>query len=695
MSVKYADIIIDISQTNVDKPFRYRVPEELIDELVVGSVVKVPFGKGDRVRTGYVIGFADEPNYDIDKIKDIQSVSQNAISIESKLIKLAKWMKEYYGSTMIASLMTVMPVKEKVRERKIGVDIKENIPSFSPIGELEEQQRAVVEDFISDLDKEAENILDNQDTDDNSSSIKSPYAYLLHGVTGSGKTEVYIRMAEETIKRGKDVIVLVPEIALTYQTVARFKSYFQDSICILNSQLSKGEKYREFMKAMKGETHIMIGPRSALFAPFQNLGLIIIDEEHDTSYKSEKTPKYHAREVAIKRAELEGAKVVLGSATPSIESYYKAGTGEYKLYELSERVRGQTLPDVEIVDLRDELAKGNRSIISQSLYEKLRAAFDKKEQAMLFINRRGFNTFVSCRSCGEVIKCPNCDVSLALHGKTKLMCHYCGHEEAMPDKCPKCSAKLIGGYGTGTEKLEAEIKKLFPDIRTLRMDRDTTSRKGSHGAIIKKFREGEADCLIGTQMIVKGHDFPQVTVVGNILADLSLFDTDYESAERTFDLLTQAAGRAGRGEVPGQVVVQTYQPEHYAITAAASQDYKGFYEYEMSYRKLLHYPPYYHLLGVCIISTDESFLSEVSEKVAGEYKSEISASDKSMVEIIGPADAFIYKINNEFRKVIYIKSMDYSELNKAAEILGEIFGRAVEDRTDIEIQFDFNPMRII
>ena len=695
MSVKYADIIIDISQTNVDKPFRYRIPEELIDELMVGSVVKVPFGQGNRLRTGYVIGFADEPNYDIDKIKDIQSVSQNAISIESKLIKLAKWMKEYYGSTMIASLMTVMPVKEKVRERKIGVDIKENIPSFSPIGELEEQQRAVVEDFISDLDKEAENILDNQDTDYNNSSVNSPSAYLLHGVTGSGKTEVYIRMAEETIKRGKDVIVLVPEIALTYQTVARFKSYFQDSICILNSQLSKGEKYREFMKAMKGETHIMIGPRSALFAPFQNLGLIIIDEEHDTSYKSEKTPKYHAREVAIKRAELEGAKVVLGSATPSIESYYKAGTGEYKLYELSERVRGQTLPDVEIVDLRDELAKGNRSIISQSLYDKLRAAFDKKEQAMLFINRRGFNTFVSCRSCGEVIKCQNCDVSLALHGKTKLMCHYCGHEEAMPDKCPKCSSKLIGGYGTGTEKLEAEIKKLFPDIRTLRMDRDTTSRKGSHGAIIKKFREGEADCLIGTQMIVKGHDFPQVTVVGNILADLSLFDTDYESAERTFDLLTQAAGRAGRGEVPGQVVVQTYQPEHYAITAAASQDYKGFYEYEMSYRKLLHYPPYYHLLGVCIISTDESFLSEVSEKVAGEYKSAISASDKSMVEIIGPADAFIYKINNEFRKVIYIKSMDYSELNKAAEILGEIFGRAVEDRTDIEIQFDFNPMRII
>ena len=687
MSVKYADIIIDISQSNVDKPFEYSVPEALQGMVEIGSVVKVPFGKGDRVRTGYVIGLKDEPVYDKAKIKSIIEVSEKAISIESRLIRLAQWMKEKYGCTLISALMTVMPVKEKVRERKAGIDIRESIPEFRPIDQLEEQQQKIVDDFTESLDKAEKRVS------------------LLHGVTGSGKTEVYIRMAEEVIKRGQDVIVLVPEIALTYQTVARFGSYFQDSICILNSQLSKGEKYREFMKAMNGETHIMIGPRSALFAPFRNLGLIIIDEEHDTSYKSDKTPKYHAREVAEKRAELEDARVVLGSATPSVLSYYKALNGEYKLYELTERVKGATLPEVEIVDLRDELAKGNRSIISQSLYEKLQNAFSRKEQAMLFINRRGFNTFVSCRSCGEAIKCPNCDVSLALHGKSRLMCHYCGYEEPMPTQCPGCSSKLIGGYGTGTEKLEAEINKLFPDIRTLRMDRDTTTGKGSHGAIIKKFRDGEADCLVGTQMIVKGHDFPRVTVVGNILADLSLFDTDYESAERTFDLLTQASGRAGRDEISGQVVIQTYQPEHYAITAAAVQDYKAFYDYEIAYRKLLHYPPFYQMLGIMISSDREELAVGLSDEIAkamGEYDFEDASAD-----IIGPADAFIYRVNNIYRRVIYIKSENYDILTRLAGVAEDIYEKKMESINearrngltggsgDVEIQFDFNPMRVL
>ena len=684
MSVKYADIIIDISQTNVDRPFEYSVPEELMDSIGIGSVVKVPFGNGNRVRTGYVIGLKDEPIYDKDKIKSIKEVSEKAISIESRLIKLAEWMKDRYGSTLINALMTVMPVKEKVRERKTGIDIRENIPEFRPIEQLEPGQQAVVDDFISGLDRDEETCR----------------VSLLHGITGSGKTEVYIRMAEEVIKRGQDVIVLVPEIALTYQTVARFSSYFQDSICILNSQLSKGEKYREFMKAMKGETHIMIGPRSALFAPFRNLGLIIIDEEHDTSYKSEMSPKYHAREVAEKRAELEGARVILGSATPAIESYHKALSGEYKLYELTDRVKGATLPDVEIVDLRDELAKGNRSIISESLYNKLRAAFDRKEQAMLFINRRGFNTFVSCRSCGEAIKCPNCDVSLALHGRDTLMCHYCGYEEKMPHECPKCKSKLIGGYGTGTEKLEAEINKLFPDIKTLRMDRDTTTGKGSHGAIIKKFRDGEADCLVGTQMIVKGHDFPRVSVVGSVLADLSLFDTDYESAERTYDLLTQASGRAGRDEVPGHVVIQTYQPDHYAIAAAAVQDYKGFYEYEIAYRKMLHYPPFYHMLAVLVSSDVEAEAESMSGEIAEAIKQYVSRDENrdKNVDIVGPAQAFIYRINNIYRKVIYIKAEDYDILTDVSALSDALYEKHMEiipAQCSLEIQYDFNPMRII
>ena len=500
-------------------------------------------------------------------------------------------------------------------------------------------------------------------------------------------------MAEEVIKRGKDVIVLVPEIALTYQTVARFSSYFQDSIAILNSQLSKGEKYREFLKAREGGTHIMIGPRSALFAPFPNLGLIIIDEEHDSSYKSESSPKYHAREAAIERARLEGAKVVLGSATPAIESFYKVESGEYKLLSLTERVRGAVLPDIKIVDLREELKQGNRSIISRELFDALDAAFKRGEQAMLFINRRGYNSFVSCRSCGEVIKCPNCSVSLSLHGKAKLMCHYCGYTQEMPGGCPKCKSNMIGGYGTGTEKLEQEVRRLFPDIKTLRMDRDTTLKKGSHGEIIRKFREHKADCLIGTQMIVKGHDFPKVTVVGNILADLSLFDFDYESAERTFDLLVQAAGRAGRDELPGTVVIQTYQPEHYAIECSSRQDYKSFYDYEMSYRKLLHYPPTVKMLAVIICSDDEKLLNHTVDKLAEGIRENCRVMD-----MVGPAEATIYRINNIYRKVIYLKDTEYDKLTKVTSLCDQSFEEifdTIDNKQILEIQYDFNPMRMI
>ncbi len=724
MSIKYADIIIDISHEGVDRPFRYKIPEELIGQVQVGTAVKVPFGNGNRVRNGYVVALADEANWDIDKIKEIKEVSEKTLGVEGKLIKLAEWMKQTYGGTMINALKTVMPVKEKVRERKGIVDTRDLIPEFAPIDTLEEAQQRVVDRFIEDMDEhevpdvasdgashKVSYVAAGSSDSSGEAEKQSDHVYLLHGVTGSGKTEVYIRMAEEVIKRGKDVIVLVPEIALTYQTVARFSSYFQDSIAILNSQLSKGEKYREFVKAREGKTHIMIGPRSALFAPFPNLGLIIIDEEHDISYKSETTPKYHAREVAIERARLEGAKVILGSATPAVESYYKADKGEYRLMSLTDRVKGAALPDIKIVDLREELKQGNRSIISKALYEDLEGAFSRGEQAMLFINRRGYNTFVSCRSCGEVIKCPNCDVSLSLHGKAKLMCHYCGHTQTMPDGCPKCKSNMIGGYGVGTEKLEQEVKKLFPDIRTLRMDRDTTQKKGAHGEIIRAFREHEADCLIGTQMIVKGHDFPKVTVVGNILADLSLFDSDFESSERTFDLLVQAAGRAGRADLLGSVVIQTYQPEHYAILSAKSQDYKAFYDYEISYRELLHYPPLVQLLAIMISSDEENSLNAVSAAIADYIKSELAeqvladssrsyekAKKAGTLDIVGPTEASIYRINNIYRKVIYIKSENNDRLVYISRKCDEKFAELVQninDKTVVEIQYDFNPMRIL
>ncbi|MBO4864544.1 MAG: primosomal protein N' [Eubacterium sp.] len=673
MSAKYADIIIDISQSNLDRPFSYRVPERLQGTVGVGSVVEVPFGKGNSKRTGYVIALKDEASIEEEKIKDILAAPEKNLSVESKLIKLAEWMKQRYGCTMINALKTVMPVKEKVRQQKGQIDTRSLIPEFRPIEDLEPQQQEIIDDFINS---------------------KDDGVYLLHGITGSGKTEVYIRMAEEVINKGKDVIVLVPEIALTYQTVARFSSYFQDSIAILNSQLSKGEKYREFVKAREGGTHIMIGPRSALFAPFPNLGLIIIDEEHDSSYKSEMSPKYHAREVAIERARLEGASVVLGSATPSITSYRKAELGEYKLYSMKTRVKGAVLPQVEVVDLREELKQGNRSIISNSLYEKLREAFDKKEQAMLFINRRGYNSIVSCRSCGSVVMCPRCDVSLSLHGKSQLMCHYCGYTQPMVSECPKCKSRLIAGFGTGTEKLEEEVKKLFPDIKTLRMDRDTTAKKGAHGDIIADFRAGKADCLIGTQMIVKGHDFPRVTVVGNILADLGLFDTDYESAERTFDLITQASGRAGRDKKEGCVVVQTYQPEHYAIKTASAQDYDTFYEYEMSYREMLKFPPVYEMLAIMVSSENESLAATLSEQLATKIKEFAETPEGEDISCTGPAEAVIYRIKDVFRKMIYVKSRSYDELVKITSLCDEIFLKE-EYGEDVDVQYDFNPIRII
>lgn len=666
MSQKYADIIIDISHEGVDKTFEYKIPDELLDAVQTGSVVNVPFGRWNKVQKGYVIGVKDSAEYDPEKLKDIIEIDEKAIEVEASLIRLAAWMKEAYSCTMITALRTVMPVKEKVSARKPAIDIMESVPEFTPIAELNEQQQAVVDKFSEDY------ISGRRDR------------YLLHGITGSGKTEVYIQLAKKVTEEGRAVIVLIPEIALTFQTVARFRAVFGDRISILNSRLSKGEKFREFERARTGETDIIIGPRSALFTPFERLGLIIIDEEHDNSYKSESTPKYHARETAFKRAEIEGASVILGSATPSVTSYHMAETGELTLMSLDKRAAGSSLSEVTVVDMRDELKSGNRSIISGALYERLNAAFSAGEQAMLFINRRGFNTFVSCRECGEAIKCPRCDVSLSLHGTSTLMCHYCGHTEVMPKACPKCSSKLIGGYGTGTEKVEAEVKKLFPGIKTLRMDKDTTKTKGSHGRIINAFRNHKADCLIGTQMIVKGHDFGNVTVVGAILADLGLFDSDYESAERTFDLLTQAAGRAGRADKKGYTVIQTYQPEHYAIMTAAEQNYENFYQYESAYRRILRYPPFYRLTEVMVTSHDEDAAFRAAEELAAEMKSMYmrkpddksdagtninGAGNKSSVDIIGPAEAVIYKIDEVYRRVIYIKTDDEELTGKISDYL--------------------------
>ncbi len=741
--MKFANIIVDISHEKLDRPFGYIIPENLIDNISVGTAVKIPFGKGNRLISGYVIELTDKPGFNIAKMKEIYSVIDDATSVESELIKLAWWIKENYGSTMNQALKTVLPVKKTVRnvEKKTVIlnlsdkELEEKILSYQKknakarIRLLEELKKTKslsknlvvtklnisastlkameqLGDIIieSDIDyrqpvklvkqKEYDIVLNKQQRAVAESiketmdfrKRKKPNVHLIHGITGSGKTEVYMELIDYTIRAGKDVIVLIPEIALTYQTVMRFTRRFGNQVSIINSRLSKGERYDQFERAKKGDIHIMIGPRSALFTPFKNLGLIVIDEEHENAYKSESVPKYHAVEVAIKRARDEGAALVLGSATPSIESYYRAKNGVYGLHELNYREKGK-LPEVSIVDLREELKKDNRSIFSEKLQELIQDRLDKKQQTMLFINRRGYAGFVSCRDCGEAIKCPHCDVTLKLHRNKKMICHYCGHTEELPKLCPQCGSKYLGGFGIGTQQIETAAKKMFPKARVLRMDADTTSKKGGHEEILSAFANREADILVGTQMIVKGHDFPGVTLVGVIAADMSLYASDYSATETTFQLLCQAAGRAGRSELPGHVVIQTYTPDNYSIETASHQDYKAFYEEEMAYRKLMQYPPASNMVSVLLQSREQKELIQKTEEFAGIIK---QYRDKYFKElfVIGPAEPPVAKINDTYRRIIYLKSNDRIKMIKLKNYLEDVINCS-QKFNKISVQFDF------
>lgn len=499
-----------------------------------------------------------------------------------------------------------------------------------------------------------------------------------------------MEMIRRVVERGRRAIVLIPEIALTYQTVMRFRRRFGDRVSIMNSRLSAGERYDQMMRAKAGELDVMIGPRSALFTPFPNLGLIVIDEEHEAAYKSEQTPRYHARETAGERARLEQASVVLGSATPSLEAFYRCRKGEYRLLELKARAAAGRLPEVYVADMREELKKGNRSILSDRLRALMKDRLKKGEQTMLFLNRRGYAGFLSCRSCGHVVKCPHCDVSLSSHRNGKLICHYCGYEQSAVTTCPACGSRHIGGFRAGTQQIEELVKREFAGARVLRMDLDTTRQKEGHEKILEAFASEEADILVGTQMIVKGHDFPNVTLVGVLAADMSLYCDDYRSAERTFELLTQAAGRAGRGEKKGEVVIQTYSPEHYSIRTAARQDYQAFYEEEMNYRDLMGYPPVSHLLAVMLSGEDETLLGRGAYYLK-EYA--LRMAKGRQVQVIGPASPYVGKVKDMYRRVIYLKEESY-------EVLVEIKNR-MEQYIEINrgfdkmwIQFDFDPMKV-
>ena len=742
MTKRFAQIIIDISHEKVDRTFDYRIPPQLEDRISVGVLVKIPFGKGNSLRKGYVVGITDHADYDADKIKEIAGIVEGSVSAESQLIMLAWWLKEQYGSTMNQALKTVLPVKQKVKPKEKKVlrllipeeqlealtaeaekksykarvrlfkALKENplIPYEVASGQMnlsaatlkpviekgyvalesEEIFRNPVKDAGSrvkavDLNGEQQAVVDAFCEDYEAGKRET---YLIHGITGSGKTEVYMEMISRVISEGMQVIVLIPEIALTYQTVMRFYGRFGNRVSIINSRLSAGERYDQFERARGGDIDIMIGPRSALFTPFSRLGLIIIDEEHEGAYKSEVVPRYHARDVAVKRAQMQNASVVLGSATPSLEAYTKALRGEYRLFSLHTRAKADSrLADEAVVDLREELKDGNKSIFSRRLQQMIGDRLEKKEQIMMFINRRGYANFVSCRSCGEAIKCPHCDVTLTLHKDNRLVCHYCGYSIPMPDKCPSCGSPYIANFGVGTQKIEMMAKKMFPQARVLRMDLDTTSKKGGHEEILSAFAEGDADILIGTQMIVKGHDFPDVTLVGVLAADLSLYTPDYRAAERTFQLLTQAAGRAGRDARHGDVIIQTYNPEHYSIVTAAEQDYETFYHQEMAYRRLMKYPPVNVLFTVQMASKSEAALVEAADRLAAHITPQ---ADEEKVQMIGPVDASVYKINDIYRKILYLKQENYDILIKIRDNIDCFQQEKSEIFKGVVVQYDFS-----
>ncbi|SCG97194.1 Primosomal protein N' [uncultured Clostridium sp.] len=739
--MKFANIIVDISLEKLDRTFQYRIPEELQDILKEGMQVRVPFGNGGRILTGYVLELTDNCEWDEEKLKPILGLAEKGIRLEGQLIALAAWMRRTYGSTMNQALKTVLPVKKSVQE-KISRKVRLAVPREEAEAVLAEMERkhqtarvrilkALLEQPGLDYAEaqkalgltaatarkltelglvriESDTIFRNPIRP---SEVQAhPFALypaqraivddvaaraaagdlrpsLIHGVTGSGKTEVYMELIASVLEQGKEAIVLIPEIALTFQTVLRFYRRFGDQVSIIHSKLSAGERYDQFERARRGGVKVMIGPRSALFTPFSHLGVIVIDEEHEGSYKSENAPRYHAREAAVERARMCGAFVVLGSATPSVDSYERAREGVYQLYELPLRIENRAMPETEVVDLREELRMGNRSVFSARLKELMEERLRKGGQIMLFLNRRGYAGFVSCRACGHVIKCPHCDVSLSLHHGGRMVCHYCGYQTQAPKKCPSCGSVYIGAFRAGTQQVAEAAAKAFPGARILRMDFDTTRQKGGHERILEAFSRKQADILVGTQMIVKGHDFPGVTLVGVLAADLSLYAGDYRAAERTFQLLVQAAGRAGRGDTPGVAVIQTYSPDHYSIETAAAQDYQAFFEKEMAFRRMMNYPPAAHLMALYFMSEDEEALNRGAERL----KVLAAAHTRKEIALIGPSDPGLSKLKDVYRKVLYLKCTEIAYLTEWKEWLEAELPKEKLLST-FNIQFDMDPV---
>lgn len=716
-----AKVLVEINNINVDKTFDYIVPFKYIEKIKIGMRVKVPFAS--RELEGFVLDLVNstDDNYEL---KEIISIVDEEPILNNELLHLGQFMSKKYFSTLISCYQTMLPKalkaqnkttinkkmikyvelcsnsfpKLKPNQEKIveylrinGKVKKEEVNKISVSGvntlikngiiieSLIEEYRLVTKD----INKEKETFkltVEQQEAKNKILSQTQSSVFLLHGVTGSGKTVVYMEIVEEMLNRGKDSIFLVPEISLTPQMVYHFKSRFGDEVAVLHSRLSEGEKYDEYRKIVEGKVHIVVGARSAVFAPFKNLGVIIIDEEHTTSYKQDNNPKYSAIEIAIERAKNNNAIVILGSATPSLETYARSIKGLYTLVELKHRVNTNNLPLVEIVDMSKEKHRG--SIFSSKLITEVNKRLEKHEQIILLLNRRGYSSFITCSNCGYTAKCPHCDITLTYHKTSNtLRCHYCGYADKMNDICPSCGEKAIKTLGTGTEKVEEEIKKVF-NARVVRMDLDTTSKKGSHEKIITAFKNHEYDILLGTQMIAKGLDFSNVTLVGVINADTSLMIPNYRSNEYTFQLLMQTAGRSGRGEKNGSVIIQTFNPEHYAITLASKHDYFDFFKQEMEVRRKLSYPPYYYLIYIKVIGKDYNKISIESNKIASILTRELKNS-----KILGPTTCSVFKLNGLFRFGIIIK---YKKEEKMEEVLQSLVNHYKGNQT-VKVDIDVNP----
>lgn len=716
-----AKVLVEINNINVDKTFDYIVPFEYIEKIKIGMRVKVPFAS--RELEGFVLDLANsvDDNYEL---KEIISIVDAEPILNNELLHLGQFMSKKYFSTLISCYQTMLPKALKAQNRtninkKMIKYVELCSNSFSKLkpnqekiveylrvnGKVKKEEvnkisvsgvntlikngiiiESLIEEYrlvTKDINKEKETFkltVEQQEAKNKILSQTQSSVFLLHGVTGSGKTIVYMEIVEEMLKRGKDSIFLVPEISLTPQMVYHFKSRFGDEVAVLHSRLSEGEKYDEYRKIVEGKVHIVVGARSAVFAPFKNLGAIIIDEEHTTSYKQDNNPKYSAIEIAIERAKNNNAIVILGSATPSLETYARSIKGLYTLVELKHRVNTNNLPLVEIVDMSKEKHRG--SIFSSRLITEVNKRLEKHEQIILLLNRRGYSSFITCSNCGYTAKCPHCDITLTYHKTSNtLRCHYCGYADKMNDICPSCGEKAIKTLGTGTEKVEEEIKKVF-NARVVRMDLDTTSKKGSHEKIITAFKNHEYDILLGTQMIAKGLDFSNVTLVGVINADTSLMIPNYRSNEYTFQLLMQTAGRSGRGEKKGSVIIQTFNPEHYAITLASKHDYIDFFKQEMEVRRKLSYPPYYYLIYIKVIGKDYNKISVESNKISSILTRELKNS-----KILGPTTCSVFKLNGLFRFGIIIK---YKKEEKMEEVLQSLVNHYKGNQT-VKVDIDVNP----